>query len=99
MIRDPEVIQQWRAEQLLRLVRDRFGETAARIGYARDDDDTVLWDIRDGDGALLWDARPDDIPEWEQLGEAVDLFARLIEDNPERGDALIFDLTIHQPTG
>lgn len=84
------------ADDLLYLLRRRFGRTATQIGYARDDLDIVVWDVRDANGALLWDARPDDIPGWRDLSKAVDLFARLIEDDPQRGDALIYDLTRHQ---
>lgn len=85
-----------RAARLAALVRRRFGPAANQIGYARDDHGVVLWDVRDAAGELLWTADADDIPGWRDLGDVVDRFAPLVEDDPQRGDALVFDLALQE---
>jgi hypothetical protein len=68
--------------ELTAIVQRRF-PTAAAIGYGRSTDPAgvVLWTVLAADGAILWDAREgeQEIPEWADLGDAVDQLGQLVD--------------------
>ncbi len=68
--------------------------TAAEVEYSCTDDprDVVLWTVRNASGRLLFNWRTAGEKSWPELGETVELLARVVRRRQARGDGLVYEL-------